>query len=213
MEVKSNLSEIYPYLQWLEPFIAEWRTKSNFETESIDISDSNDEGSDTARSITPDIEAVSDTSQPPVKPTSTKVTKTKQPSWKFHKQSSTESKKTQNVAEKAEMTLIQSLGTSTVKNYKSQEKEKDDDEIFGNLITSKTVAPRQKNSGENVNFQFDVWKNDEFNQWRFTISNVLFKLQSRTTMATLFIIWLESIEFCIYIYLGYFYYNRYFTLL
>ena len=208
MEVKSNLSEIYPYLQWLEPFIAEWRTKSNFETESIDISDSNDEGSDTARSITPDIEAVSDTSKPPVKPTSTKVTKTKQPSWKFHKQSSTESKKTQNVAEKAEMTLIQSLGTSTVKNYKSQEKEKDDDEIFGNLITSKTVAPRQKNSGENVNFQFDVWKNDEFNQWRFTISNVLFKLQSRTTMATLFIIWLESIEFCIYIYLGYFYHNR-----
>ena len=91
-----------------------------------------------------------------MKPTSTKVTKTKQPSWKFHKQSSTESKKTQNVAEKAEMTLIQSLGTSTVKNYKSQEKEKDDDEIFGNLITSKTVAPRQKNSGENVNFQFDV---------------------------------------------------------
>ena len=30
-------------------------------------------------------------------------------------------------------------------------------------------------------------------------------------MATLFIIWLESIEFCIYIYLGFFYYNRYFT--
>ena len=112
------------------------KNKSNFETESIDISDSNDEGSDTARSITPDIEAVSDTSKPPVKPTSTKVTKTKQPSWKFHKQSSTESKKTQNVAEKAEMTLIQSLGTSTVKDYKSQEKEKDDDEIFGNLITS-----------------------------------------------------------------------------
>ena len=136
MEVKSNLSEIYPYLQWLEPFIAEWRTKSNFETESIDISDSNDEGSDTARSITPDIEAVSDTSQPPVKPTSTKVTKTKQPSWKFHKKSSNESKKTQNVAEKTEMTLIQSLGASTVKDYKSQEKEKDDDEIFGNLITS-----------------------------------------------------------------------------
>ena len=135
MEVKSNLSEIYPYLQWLEPFIAELRTKSNFETESIDISDSNDEGSDTARSLTPDIEAVSDTSQPPVNHTPTKVTKTKQPSWKFHKQSCTESKKTQNVAEKAEMTLIQSLGASTVKDYKSQEKEKDDDEIFDNLIT------------------------------------------------------------------------------
>ena len=105
------------------------------------------------------------------------------------------------------MTLIQSLGASTVKDYKSQEKEKekDDDEIFDNLITPQL---KQKNSGENVNFQFDVWKNDEFNQLRFTISNVLFKLQSRTTMATLFIIWLESIEFCIYIYLGYFYYNR-----
>ena len=136
MEVKSNLSEIYPYLQWLEPFIAEWRTKSNFETESIDISDSNDEGSDTARSITPDIEAVSDTSQPPVKPTPTKVTKAKRPSWKFHKQSSTESKKTQNVTEEAEMALIQSLGASIVKDCRSQEKEKDEDEIFGNLITS-----------------------------------------------------------------------------
>ena len=135
MEVKSNLSEIYPYFQWLEPFIAEWRTKSNFETESIDISDSNDEGSDTARSLTPDIEAVSDTSQPPVKHTPTKVTKTKQPSWKFRKQSSTEWKKTQNVEKKAEMTLIQSLEASTVKDYKSQEKEKDDDEIFDNLIT------------------------------------------------------------------------------
>ena len=39
---------VYPYLQWLEPFITEQRTKSNFETESIDISDSNDESSDTA---------------------------------------------------------------------------------------------------------------------------------------------------------------------
>ena len=83
----------------------------------------------------------------------TKVTKTKQPSWKFHKQSSTESKKTQNVAEKAEMTLIQSLEASTVKDYKSQEKEKDDDEIFDNLITPQL---KQKNSGKNVNFQFDV---------------------------------------------------------
>ena len=33
------------------------------------------------------------------------------------------------------MTLIQSLEASTVKDYKSQEKEKDDDEIFDNLIT------------------------------------------------------------------------------
>ena len=186
-----------------------WTKKLQFETESVDISDSNDEGSDTARSITPDIEAVSDTSQSPVKPTPTKVTKAKRPSWKFHKQSSTESKKTQNVAEKAEMTLIQSLGTSTVKNYKSQEKEKDDDEIFGNLITSqlKQLPPDKKNSGENANFQFDVWINDEINQWRVSITNVLFKLHSRTTMATLFIIWLESIEFC-NIYLGNFYYNK-----
>ena len=207
--MKSNLSEIYPYLQWLEPFIAEQRTKLQFETESVDISDSNDEGSDTARSITPDIEAVSDTSQSPVKPTPTKVTKAKRPSWKFHKQSSTESKKTQNVAEKAEMTLIQSLEASTVKDYKSQEKEKDDDEIFGNLITSqlKQLPPDKKNSGENANFQFDVWINDEINQWRVSITNVLFKLHSRTTMATLFIIWLESIEFC-NIYLGNFYYNK-----
>ena len=111
--MKSNLSEIYPYLQWLEPFIVERRIKSNFKTESVDNADSNDEGSDTARSITPNIGAVSDTSQPPVKPTPTKVTKAKRPSWKFHKQSSTESKKTQNVAEEAEMALIQSLGVVT----------------------------------------------------------------------------------------------------
>ena len=72
-----------------------------------------------------------------MKHTPTKVTKTKQPSWKFRKQPSTESKKTQNVEKKAEMTLIQSLEASTVKDYKSQEKEKekDDDEIFDNLIT------------------------------------------------------------------------------
>ena len=108
----------------------------------------------TARSLTPDIEAVSDTSATSETHSKvTKVTKTKQPSWKFHKQSSTESKKTQNVAEKAEMTLIQSLEASTVKDYKSQEKEKDDDEIFDNLITPQL---KQKNSGENVNFQFDV---------------------------------------------------------
>ena len=158
VEVKSNLSEIYPYLQWLEPFIAEQRTKLQFETESVDISDSNDEGSDTARSITPDIEAVSDTSQSPVKPTPTKVTKAKRPSWKFHKQSSTESKKTQNVTEEAEMALILSLGASIVKDCRSQEKEKDEDEIFGNLITSqlKQLPPDKKNSGENANFQFDV---------------------------------------------------------
>ena len=55
------------------------------------------------------------------------------------------------------MTLIQSLEASTVKDYKSQEKEKNDDEIFDNLITPQL---KQKNSGENVNFQFDVWKND-----------------------------------------------------
>ena len=79
---------------------------------------------------------MSDTSQPPVKPTPTKVTKAKRPSWKFHKQSSTESKKTQNVTEEAEMALIQSLGASIVKDCRSQEKEKDEDEIFGNLITS-----------------------------------------------------------------------------
>ena len=79
---------------------------------------------------------MSDTSQSPVKPTPTKVTKAKRPSWKFHKQSSTESKKTQNVTEEAEMALIQSLGASIVKDCRSQEKEKDEDEIFGNLITS-----------------------------------------------------------------------------
>ena len=137
---------VYPYLQWLEPFITEQRTKSNFETESIDISDSNDEGSDTARSINPDIEAVSNTFQPPVKPTPTKVTKAKRPSWRFHKQSSTESKKTQNVAEEAELALIQSLGASIVKDYRSQEKEKDEDETFGNLITSqlKQLPPNKK---------------------------------------------------------------------
>ena len=115
---------VYPYLQWLEPFITEQRKKSNFETESIDISDSNDEGSDTARSINPDIEAVSNTFQLPVKPTPTKVTKAKRPSWRFHKQSSTESKKTQNVAEEAEMALIQSLGASIVKDYRSQERKR-----------------------------------------------------------------------------------------
>ena len=137
---------VYPYLQWLEPFITEQRTKSNFETESIDISDSNDEGSDTARSINPDIEAVINTFQSPVKPTPTKVTKAKRPSWRFHKQSSTESKKTQNVAEEAEMALIQSLGASIVKDYRSQEKEKDEDETFGNLITSqlKQLPPNKK---------------------------------------------------------------------
>ena len=149
---------VYPYLQWLEPFITEQRTKSNFETESIDISDSNDESSDTARSINPDIEAVSNTFQPPVKPTPNRVTKAKMPSWRFHKQSSTESKKTQNVAEEAEMALIQSLGASIVKDYRSQEKEKDEDETFGNLITSqlKHLPLNKKNSGENANFQFDV---------------------------------------------------------
>ena len=52
---------------------------------------------------------MSDTSQPPVKPTPAKVTKAERPSWKFHKKSSTESKKTQNVAKEAEMVLIQSL--------------------------------------------------------------------------------------------------------
>ena len=148
---------VYPYLQWLEPFITEQRTKSNFETESIDISDSNDEGSDTARSINPDIEAVSNTFQLPVKPTPTKVTKAKRPSWRFHNQSSTESKKTQNVAEEAEMALIQSLVASIVKDYRSQEKkmEKDEDETFGNLITSqlKQLPPNKKIL---VKMQFDV---------------------------------------------------------
>ena len=79
-------------------------------------------------------------------PTPTKVTKAKRPSWKFHKQSSTESKKTQNVTEEAEMALIQSLGASIVKDCRSQEKEKDEDEIFGNLITSqlKQLPPDKK---------------------------------------------------------------------
>ena len=146
---------VYPYLQWLEPFITEQRTKSNFETESIDISDSNDEGSDTARSINPDIEAVSNTFQPPVKPTPNRVTKAKRPSWRFHKQSSTESKKTQNVAEEAEMALIQSLGASIVKDYRSQEKEKDEDETFGNLITSQ-LKQLPSNKKILVKMQFDV---------------------------------------------------------
>ena len=79
-------------------------------------------------------------------PTPTKVTKAKRPSWKFHKQSRTESKTTQNVAEEAEIALIQSLGASIVKDFRSQEKEKDEDEIFGNLITSqlKQLPPDKK---------------------------------------------------------------------
>ena len=106
---KSNLSETYPYLQWLEPFIVEWRTKSYFETESIDISDSNDEGSNKAGSITPDIEAASDTSQPPVKPTPAKVTKAERPSWKFHKNPALSQKKHKMLQKKQKMALIQSL--------------------------------------------------------------------------------------------------------
>ena len=62
----------------------------------------------------------------------------------FHNQSSTESKKTQNVA-------------SIVKDYRSQEKkkEKDEDETFGNLITSqlKQLPPNKKIL---VKMQFDV---------------------------------------------------------
>lgn len=50
LEVKSTVSEIYPYLQWLGPFIVERKTKSNFETEGGDISDPNEKGSDTTRS-------------------------------------------------------------------------------------------------------------------------------------------------------------------
>ena len=75
----------------------------------------------------------------------------------FHNQSSTESKKTQNVAEEAEMALIQSLVASIVKDYRSQEKkkEKDEDETFGNLITSqlKQLPPNKKIL---VKMQFDV---------------------------------------------------------
>ena len=66
---------------------------------------------------------MSDTSQPPVKPTPAKVTKAERPSWKFHKKSSTESKKTQNVAKEAE-NGINSV-TCIAKDYRSQEKEKD----------------------------------------------------------------------------------------
>ena len=107
---RNNFIEINPIFQKrIHTYTVEWGTKSYFETESIDISDSNDEGSDKAGSITPDIEAVSDTSQPPVKPASAKVTKAERPSWKFQKKSSTEWKKTQNVAKEAEMVLIQSL--------------------------------------------------------------------------------------------------------
>ena len=88
---RNNFIEINQiYQKRIHTYNVEWGTKSYFETESIDISDSNDEGSDKAGSITPDIEAVSDTSQPPVKPTPAKVTKAERPSWKFHKKSSTE---------------------------------------------------------------------------------------------------------------------------
>ena len=91
---RNNFIEINQiYQKRIHTYNVEWGTKSYFETESIDISDSIDEGSDKAGSITPDIEAVSDTSQPPVKPTPAKVTKAERPSWKFHKKSSTESKK------------------------------------------------------------------------------------------------------------------------
>ena len=72
---RNNFIEINQiYQKRIPTYNVECRTESYFETESIDISDSNDEGSDKAGSITPDIEAVSDTSQPPVKPTPAKVT-------------------------------------------------------------------------------------------------------------------------------------------
>ena len=51
---------MYPYLQWLEPYIVERKTKSNFggfaaDTECCEISDSDNESSARmSRSITPD---------------------------------------------------------------------------------------------------------------------------------------------------------------
>ncbi|XP_068732649.1 uncharacterized protein [Montipora capricornis] len=138
-EVKKDLSGMYPYLQWLEPYIVERKTKSNFggfaaDSECCEISDSDNESSASmSRSITPDGGLSSDASQPELVQSS--MPKAQKASWKFHKQTN-ESKKKKSGCEEAELELIQSLGASIAKQGQVVEKEKDEDDIFGTLIAS-----------------------------------------------------------------------------
>ena len=85
-EVKKHLSEMYPYLHWLEPYIVE-RKKSQFgaDTKCCEISDSENESSpSTSRSITPDRGLSSETSQPEFGRSN--MPKAQKTTWKFHKQ-------------------------------------------------------------------------------------------------------------------------------
>lgn len=139
-EVKKDLCENYPYMQWLEPYIVERKTKSNFggfvgDSESCEVSDSHNESSGAcmSRSITPDGGTSSDTSQSEL--LQSRVSKAQKTSWKFHKQT-IESKKKKSDCEEAELELIQSLRASIAKQGQSVEKEKGEDEIFGTLIAS-----------------------------------------------------------------------------
>lgn len=148
-EVKSELSDLFPYLQWLEPYIKERKTKTNFNAAQDDENEvSENEVSDISvddRSVTPDPDVSSDTSHSDTK--KEQVTSKSQTSWKFHKHTARDSKKKKVDREEAEFELIKSLGESIAQHKNtSQEKAKDDNDIFSELIASQLKQlPADKN--------------------------------------------------------------------
>ena len=152
-DVKSELSGMFPYLQWLDPYVKERKTKTNFNSEiqDDDASDSESEVSDIRMdsSGTPDAEISSDTSE------SHSATSLPQASWKFHKHTAKNSKKKKVDHEEAEFALIKSLGESIAKQKEAKDtvKQRDDNDIFGELIASQL---KQLPSDRNVMVKMQI---------------------------------------------------------
>ena len=142
--MKKELSDMFPYLTWLDPYVRERKTKSNFMSAIQDdgASDSENKVSDINldRSETSDLESTSDASN-------TKKEEIK--SWKFHKHTARDTKKIKLDREEAEFALIKSLGESIAnqKEVKGTVKQRDDNDIFGELIASQLkLLPPERNS-------------------------------------------------------------------
>lgn len=137
--VKTELSDIYPYLQWLVPYIVERKTKTNYQITLSDDDTDQETSEDTSIGEKSDKCAEEGFSEASSKPTT----------WKFHKAQTKEKKKRacSKDCEDAELELIQTIGkTIANKSMDVTDKPKDDNDLFGELIAAQLKQlPPEKN--------------------------------------------------------------------
>ena len=132
---------MFPYLQWLDTYVVERKTKSNYKTvESVETVESEDDSDNGVRENVGMDKSATDGEESNTESSTSNSSQT----WKFHKGSGKYSKKKLD-RDEAELNLIKSLR----ENFRHKEenvKVKDDNDIFGELVASQLkLLPPEKN--------------------------------------------------------------------